>query len=253
MKKQDVATGVVAVIPARGGSKSIPRKNLLPLFGAPLLAFSIDVARQLSFVKRVIVSTEDEEIAKVATMYGAEIVQRPPDLASDYSRDDSFLTHLLTIEKPVSLNEVIMLLRPTHPIRNPLTLSNAYSLYLKNQGKCDSLRSMKKSTEIIFKTWTIDSEGFALPAFDSEITSVEDPCNAPRQLLPDTFYQDGYVEIFPLSTVEKFKSTSGTRVLPFIVSEYSQDVDYVNDVDAIVSYFSKNEPPNWFRVPKKVK
>ena len=109
---------VIAVIPARGGSKSIPGKNIRPLGGKPLLAWSIEVARQVSEIDRIIVSTDDAEIAAVAKANGAEVYPRPPHLATDEALVIDALKDLLqTLESEHETTEWVVLLEPTCPLR----------------------------------------------------------------------------------------------------------------------------------------
>jgi len=109
---------VVAVIPARGGSKSVPGKNIRPLGGKPLLAWSIDVAKQVSEIDRIIVSTDDSEIASVAREYGAEVYPRPPHLATDDAVVIDTLKDLIrALGAEHETAEILLLLEPTCPFR----------------------------------------------------------------------------------------------------------------------------------------
>ena len=239
----------IAVIPARGGSKSVPRKNLMDLLGHPLISYSIDSALRCKSIDRVIVSTDDHEIAECARKYGAEVVIRPSELAGDASRDDGLLKHILQVLPEISPLDTLIFLRPTHPIRNPETIAKALKLFEENCQEYSSLRSMKSSQEIVFKTWGIAQDGSAMPAFNPHLTEVQDPSNAPRQVLPPTYYQDGYVEVLPFSTVTDFGNTAGPRVLPFIIDEFSHDIDYLSDMQQIAEYLTLSTLPEWFSFP----
>lgn len=241
----------VAVIPARGGSKSLPRKNLAELQGHPLIAYSIDTALKLNWVDRVIVSTDDMEIRDCAIAYGSEVIIRPSSFAQDLSRDHELLLHILETDAALGEEDDIIFLRPTHPIRNPETISRAKSDFDQNRHNYSALRSLKRSQEIVFKTWAVRDNREAIPAFNKDITTVGDPANAPRQILPQTFYQDGYVEILPFATVKKFNNTSGDKILPFIIDEYSPDIDYLSDINQISEFLSGSSLPDWFSFPKK--
>ena len=111
----------LAIIPARGGSKGIPRKNVLPLAGKPLIAHNILAARAASRVSRVVVSTDDAEIAAVAKDYGAEVVMRPDALAGDVSRSEDALLHVLdTLEQEEDYRpDMIAFLQCTSPLTAP--------------------------------------------------------------------------------------------------------------------------------------
>ena len=109
---------VIAVIPARGGSKSVPGKNIRPLAGKPLIAWSIEVARQVSEIDRIIVSTDDAQIASIGRLHGAEVYPRPPHLATDEALVIDALKHLLqTLEAEGESPEWVILLEPTCPLR----------------------------------------------------------------------------------------------------------------------------------------
>ena len=111
---------VLALIPARGGSKGIPRKNLMPLAGRPLIAYSIEQATSARHITRVIVSTDDEEIARVARDHGAEVpFMRPPEFALDLSPDIDVFRHALTWlrDNESYVPELVVHLRPTGPVR----------------------------------------------------------------------------------------------------------------------------------------
>lgn len=241
----------IAVIPARGGSKSVPRKNLVNLLGHPLIAYSIDAALKCKRIDRVIVSTDDEEIADNAFKYGAEVVRRPAEFATDDARDDGLILHILQVHPNIGTDDKLVFLRPTHPIRNPNTITAAQEHFDRNSSEFSSLRSMKSSQEIVFKTWGLAKDGSAIPAFNPHLTQVEDPSNAPRQILPPTFYQDGYVEVLPFSTVIDFGNTSGPKVLPFLIDEFSHDIDYLSDLEQISRYLMSSELPSWFSYPKQ--
>lgn len=105
---------ILGVTPARGGSKGIPRKNIKPICGKPLIAWTIEAAKQSILLDRYFVSTEDEEIAAVARKYGTEVIQRPPELATDEASTEAVLQHLLESVDA----DVVVLLQATSPIRN---------------------------------------------------------------------------------------------------------------------------------------
>lgn len=114
---------VVALIPARGGSKGIPRKNLRMVAGKPLLAHSIAAAMSSELIDRTFVSTEDEEIAAVARSLGAEVITRPPSLATDTAQNDVVSAHALNVMRASGLStEILVLLQPTSPLRTALNI-----------------------------------------------------------------------------------------------------------------------------------
>lgn len=146
---------IITVIPARGGSKRIPAKNLLPLAGLPVVAHSVVHARNSALVSEVYVSTDDPEIAEVARRYGAEVVLRPPDLANDTATSESALLHVLD-----ELNrqgkpdpDLMVFLQCTSPVRRPDDIDNAIRALLAEEA--DSLFSACEFNRLI---WAVDGE-----------------------------------------------------------------------------------------------
>ena len=120
---------VLALIPARGGSKGIPRKNLAPLAGRPLLAWTLDAALQSRIVTRAVVSTEDDETAEVARSLGADVLARPPELAADDTPMQPVILHAL---EELGAPEVLVLLQPTSPLRRAEHVDEAVELLLSS-------------------------------------------------------------------------------------------------------------------------
>ncbi|NPV85838.1 MAG: acylneuraminate cytidylyltransferase family protein [Anaerolineae bacterium] len=136
---------ILGVIPARGGSKSIPRKNIKPFLGKPLLAWTAETALQSGALDRLILSTDDEEIAQVGKHYGAEVpFLRPAELAQDSTPTPPVLTHLLEYlqEHENWLPDFVMVLEPTSPTRRPFHIRQAAELLQK--GDCDTVLSVSE-------------------------------------------------------------------------------------------------------------
>ena len=240
---------IIGIIPARGGSKSIPRKNLQILMGIPLIAFTIQSALDSKKIDEVYVTSDDSEILDISKKFGAKTIRRPSQISGDFSRDNELLEHAISTElKNMSIDSLIIFLRPSHPIRNPNTIDKAISIF-QSSDKFDSLRSMKISNEIPFKMWRINENGVAITVTDNKSINTFDPCNAPRQLLPTTYYQDGYVDVFPISTILNFGNTTGDMVLPFIVNEFSHDIDTFDDLRIINNKLDSEPLPEWLNLP----
>ena len=133
---------ILAIIPARGGSKGIPGKNIKMLAGKPLIAYSIESALSSRFIDRVVVSTDDEEIAETAPKFGAEVIMRPKELAEDLTPMDPVLAHaVLFLEKENGYkSDFVMLLQPTSPLRTAEHIDGAVEKFLN--GDFDSLASI---------------------------------------------------------------------------------------------------------------
>ncbi len=128
---------VLAIIPARGGSKRLPRKNILSLGGKPLIGWTIEAAKQCNGIDRVIVSTEDKEIAKIAEQFGAEVpFLRPVELAGDTITTLDVVLHLLSeLEKNNKYYDYVVLLQPTSPLRIATHIEQAFSNMIYRKGK----------------------------------------------------------------------------------------------------------------------
>lgn len=130
-----MADATWAIIPARGGSKGIPRKNIRPIAGRPLIAWSIAAAKQAAGIDRVAVSTDDEEIGAVARDWGAEVLWRPAELATDEATTIATLQHIAQEQAPDASTFVV--LQPTSPLRDPDLIDQCLAVY--RQGGHDSL------------------------------------------------------------------------------------------------------------------
>ena len=227
-----VSSNCVGVIPARGGSKGIPRKNLIPLLGKPLIAWSIDHALQAKRINRVIVSTDDEEIAEVALKFGAEVpFIRPIEYASDTSLDIDVFRHLLEWLK---LNENytpenLVHLRPTGPARCINDVDKAIEMFITN-NECDSLRSVCLSQQTPYKMWNEKNGYLSSVAIDP---GIKDFHSQPRQKLPKVYWQNGYVDIVKSNTILKLDSMVGEKCMSFICSNKTHDIDYLDDIPIV--------------------
>jgi CMP-N,N'-diacetyllegionaminic acid synthase len=223
-------TEILALIPARGGSKALPRKNVLPVAGKPLIAYSIQTAHASTLVTRTVVSTDDEEIASVAREYGAEVpFMRPPALAQDESTDLEAFRHALEWMRDEEQYEpeVLVHLRPTNPVRRVERVEEAIRLIL-DDPQAHSLRSVSWPEQSPYKMWRIE-EGYLRP-----LLSVEGMPNAhslPRQRLPEVWWQNGYVDVIRPRTILELGSMSGERVLPFVIDEPFVEIDYADSIE----------------------
>lgn len=216
---------VLALIPARGGSKALPRKNVLPLAGRPLIAHSIEHALAAETVTRTIVSTDDNEIAEVSRTAGAEVpFMRPAELAQDDSPDlDAFRHALMWLEENERYRpELVVHLRPTHPIRRPERIDEAVRAIAADPS-ADSLRSVSWPEQTPYKMWRV-AGGYLEPIL--EVEGVPDAHSRPRQLLPEIWWQNGYVDVIRPRTILELDSMTGRRILPFVVDEPIVDIDY---------------------------
>ena len=142
---------IVSIIPARGGSKGVPRKNILPLRGKPLISYSIEQSLSSSYIDLTIVSTEDREIAEISKKVGAKVIMRPMKLAEDTTPTESVLIHALKALKKERINpNYIVLLQPTSPIRRPNDIDKAIEKMIDSGG--DSLLSVRENSSFLWSS-----------------------------------------------------------------------------------------------------
>ena len=152
---------VIAIIPARSGSKSIKDKNIMSIGGKPLIAHSIEHAKQSKLIDRIIVTTDSEYYAEISRQYGAETpFIRPEEIAGDESTDLEVFTHALNFlkEKEGTLPDICVHLRPTCPIRNVEDIDQMIKILIGNQ-EIDSVRSLSEAPETPYKMWKLNEKG----------------------------------------------------------------------------------------------
>jgi N-acylneuraminate cytidylyltransferase len=214
---------ILALIPARGGSKSIPRKNIRLFSGHPLIAYSIAAGLAADLVTRVIVSTDDAEIAQVAREYGAETpFLRPAEFSRDDTPDLPVFQHALEwlyVQENYQ-PEIVVQLRPTSPLRRVWHIDHAVSRLLETPS-ADSIRAVCSPFQNPYKMWRIGEDGFMHPLVP---TSFHEPYNLPRQALPEVYWQTGYVDACWSDTILEGNSMTGERILP-LVTDPSEWID----------------------------
>ena len=218
---------VLAIIPARGGSKGIPRKNIRPFAAFPLIAYSIAAGLQAETVTRVIVTTDDEEIAEVARRFGAEVpFLRPAELAQDRTTDLPVFQHALTwlAENENYRPDIVVHLRPTTPVRPPDLVDKSVSLLLAHP-EADSVRGITPAHENPFKMWLVEAENKPIKPLTT-VPGIEESYNAPRQVLPTAYQHTGLIDVMRPDTILKLNSMSGKTILPIIFDpKYAADLD----------------------------
>ena len=224
-------TNILALIPARGGSKGIPRKNIRSFAGYPLIAWSIAAAKQSSLVTRVIVSTDDEEIAAVAREWGAETpFLRPAELAQDKTTDLPVFEHALKLLEEIEgyHPEVVVQLRPTSPIRPKTMMDDAIRILL-DHADADCARGVVPAAQNPFKMWRFHGEDKPLVPL-LEVPGISEPYNAPRQILPPVYWQTGHIDAIRTTTITNKKSLTGDVVYPLVIDpKYTVDIDTLPD------------------------
>lgn len=222
---------VLAIVQARGGSKGVPRKNLRLLGKHPLVAYSIVSGLAADTVTRVIVSTDDEEIAAVSRRYGAEVpFLRPAEYATDEAPDFPLFAHALQwLDRHEHYRpDVVIQLRPTSPFRPQGLIDEAVELLLGDPA-ADCVRGVTVPRQNPYKMWRQNEKGYLVPLLSGEF---EEPYNMPRQKLPPTYWQTGHIDAIRYETVVNQRSLTGKRVLPLLIeSRYCVDIDTPQDFE----------------------
>ncbi|MBZ0292191.1 MAG: acylneuraminate cytidylyltransferase family protein [Anaerolineae bacterium] len=225
---------VLAIIPARGGSKSIPGKNIKPLAGIPLIAYSIAAGVQAQTVTRVIVSTDSEEIAEVSRQYGAEIpFMRPAEHAQDSTPDLPVFVHALKwlYEMENYQPDVVVHLRATSPFRQLSCVDDGVRMLL-DDPQADCVRGMINAQQNPYKMWQPDPDSpYARPLL--RLDGIAEPYNAPRQKLPPTYWQTGHLDVIRPATILEKNSMTGDHIRALLIDErYTIDIDTPLDWEA---------------------
>jgi CMP-N-acetylneuraminic acid synthetase len=213
------------LILARGGSKGVPKKNIKLLNNVPLLAYPVLSAQKTKNINQIYISTDSEEIAKVALEYDCNVIERPKELASDTSPDVESFRHAV---KFLNDYDDIVHLRITTPIIDPLKLDEAIVLFKDNKNQCTSLRSAHEFSESVYKFFKKDGNywnGF-FPNLPGEYY------NLPRQYFPKSYLPNGYIDIVRPSIFMNQETFHGNKILSFI-TPHVIEVDTPHDFEIL--------------------
>lgn len=227
-------SNIIAIIPARSGSKSIIDKNIKLLSGHPLIAYSIAVAKLSKKINRVIVSTDSQKYADIAKQYGAEVpFIRPEKDATDASTDKDFLIHAMKWFQNNDNNfpEYWVHLRPTTPLRSSTIIDEAISVIIENKNST-SLRSAYKAPESPLK-WFIKKENYFKGLVSGE------GYNLPKQAFEQVYVPDGFVDIIKASFILNNEEIHGSKMIGF-ESPICTEVDSIEEFDYIQYQLDKN-------------
>lgn len=218
---------VLAVIPARGGSQGVPRKNIRQLAGKPLIAWSLEHAAQSRYIDFTIVSTEDDEIAQVAREWGAAVpFTRPMQLASDTSTGDDVLCH--AVENSGGNYDYVVLLQPTSPLRTTADIDEAIELCINKTVV--SVVSVSEASKSPYWMYQMDKNGELIPFFEDVMTN--------RQQLPRSYALNGAVYVLEVASLLACKKILQKQALGYLMpAERSYDID--TEIDFLICDFLK--------------
>jgi N-acylneuraminate cytidylyltransferase len=220
----------LAVIPARGGSKGISKKNIISVYGKPLIAWTIESALSAG-IDRVFVSSDSEEILDVAKKYGAETIVRPLELSGDKISADIALWHTLEQLKKTEkfIPDMAMLLQPTSPLRGSEEVKNALKLLAKNKT-ATALISVCEADNKYLKSFLLDKKNHMHGVHNDKFPFTS------RQLLPKLYMPNGAIYIIKEKAFKK-KSLFTDKTIPYIMpKERSVDIDAVEDIAVVEKY-----------------
>lgn len=234
---------ILAIIPARSGSKSVPHKNIRLINGKPMLSYSIEHAQKSKYINRIILSTDCEKYAKIGLEYGAEVpFLRPAEYATDNALDIDVFYHCLKYLKDNEnyQADIVVQLRPTYPIRDINDIDNMIQILLENE-ELDSARSIAPAKEIPYKMWHKQEDGIITPI----ITSIKECYNMPRQQLPKVYYQNACIDVVKGNIIVNQYSMNGNRIYGYEMSK-NYDIDTEAEFKAAAEYLKIKSGNNRF-------
>jgi len=226
---------ILAIIPARSGSKTVKDKNIKLMAGKPMLAYSIEHAIASSLINRIIVSTDSPKYADIAKEYGAEVpFLRPDEISQDLSTDHEAFLHALNElkQKEDYMPDIVVHLRPTYPIRDAEDIDKMITMLIENKD-ADSVRSISYANDNPFKMWTMCSDGQIKPL----VSNIKDCYNMPRQYLPTAYYQNACIDVVHGDVITDKMSMTGDNIMGYLMSK-NFDIDTKEEFVAAESYLN---------------
>ena len=224
---------ILAVIPARGGSKGLPRKNILELNGKPLIAWTIESSLKSKYITDTYISSDDNEILEVSKKYGAKVLKRPDNLATDISNSEVVVNHAIEeLKKQNKIYDFIILLQPTSPLRDKKDIDEAFEILFEKNAT--ALISVKEEDNKILKAFIDNKDGFV-----DGISNNKYPFTR-RQDLPKVYMSNGAIYIIKIDEFLKNKSFWTDKTIKFIMDDIkSMDIDKQEDFKRVEDFFNK--------------
>lgn len=230
---------ILAIIPARGGSRRIPKKNIKKLAGKPLIAYTIEEAKKSQYIDRIITSTDIEEIAQVAREYGSEVpFMRPVEFAADQATDLVVFEHSLSwlSENEDYKPDIVVQLRPTSPLRTVKEIDAAIELLLAHP-EADSVRTVAEPEQSPYKMYRINNSGMLEPLLN--LNEGKESFNLPGQSLPKVYKHIGYVDVIWEKTISQKHQMTGEKIVPLILKGAYSGIDTPADWELYEYLISK--------------
>lgn len=228
---------ILAIIPARGGSKGIPRKNIKTLDGKPLIAWSIEAGKKSKYIDRIIVSTEDKEIRDISLVYGAEVpFLRPKELAQDNTSSVDTIVDVIMKLKDIEKLEYdfILLLQPTSPLRNEKHIDESIDLLISNLDKYNALISVTELEHPVYWNRNIDDSQRLRNFMEYDKNK-----NYRRQDFMKTYRLNGAIYLIKTDAFLNYKNFETKDTLAYIMNRKSSiDIDCIDDLELAEYYMS---------------
>lgn len=221
---------IISIIPARGGSKGLPKKNILELAGKPLIAWSIEASLKSKYITRTIVSSDDDNILRISGKYGAEILKRPDELSLDTTPSEPVIEHVLKNIESIEEYDYLILLQPTSPLRDEKDIDESILKLIKEKN-ATALISVKEIDNKILKAFKNNKNGY-LEGISNNIYPF-----MRRQDLPKVFMPNGAIYIIKIDEFLKTKKLFSDKTISYIMDEKkSFDIDTKDDLKEIKNY-----------------
>lgn len=226
----------IALIPARGGSKGIPRKNLAQVGGRSLLDHAITAARESGAIARICVSSDDADILAAADRAGAERLERPARYATDAATSDEVIAHFIEALRPeIGADQPIVLLQPTSPLRTGAHVAEAVRLW--RAGDAAGVVSVFEPDHHPAKSFRLDESGHLRGFFGDDAPFV------PRQTLPRAYQPNGAVYVFSVAEFMRDRRIPRARLVPLVMrGDQSLDIDSAADL-VLAETLLQGKPP----------
>jgi len=215
---------IVSIIPARGGSKGLPGKNIIDLAGKPLIAWTIEVSLKSKYITNTITSSDDDKILEIAKRFGSETFRRPAELSLDTTPSEPVIEHVLKNIENIEEYDYLVLLQSTSPLRDEKDIDKAIELLIEK--KASALISTKEVDNKILKAFKNDESGYLEGIVNNEYPFMR------RQDLPKTFMPNGAIYIVNIKEFLKTKRLFTNKTISFEMSEEkSFDIDTKEDLN----------------------
>jgi len=230
---------IIALVPARSGSKGLKDKNILPLGGHPLISFSIIAAKQSELINEVYVTTDSEKYCQISESYGATVpFLRPAKISKDMSTDKEFFLHFIgwCISERKKIPDMIVHLRPSTPLRDFRLIDKAIQKLIDNSG-ASALRSCQNTELTPYKMFFAKDDYMKPCMVDAK---YKESYNQPRQVFPKTFLPNGYVDIIRPAVLLDTGRLHGDKILLNLTPE-TADIDNINDYKSAKQLLNNKE------------